>query len=40
MLEALAASGLRAVRYAMEVEGVHKVVANDFDAVAVASCRR
>jgi len=40
ILEALAASGLRALRYAREVEGVGEVVANDNDAAAVEHIRR
>jgi tRNA G26 N,N-dimethylase Trm1 len=40
VLEALAASGLRAIRYAREVEGLGQVVANDLDAGAVQSMRR
>ncbi|XP_042497966.1 probable tRNA (guanine(26)-N(2))-dimethyltransferase 2 [Macadamia integrifolia] len=40
VLEALAASGLRALRYAREVEGIGKVVALDNDKVSVEACRR
>ena len=40
ILEALAASGLRALRYAREVAGVGEVVANDNDAAAVEHIRR
>ncbi len=40
MLEGLAASGLRAIRYAKEIEGIGKVVANDLDPVVVESMRR
>ncbi|KAJ7567567.1 hypothetical protein O6H91_02G153100 [Diphasiastrum complanatum] len=40
VLEALAASGLRALRYAREVEGVASVVALDNDTVAVEACAR
>ncbi|KAL1557132.1 methylamine--glutamate N-methyltransferase [Salvia divinorum] len=40
VLEALSASGLRALRYAREVEGIEKVVALDNDKAAVESCRR
>ncbi len=36
MLEALAATGLRAIRYAKEVPGVESVLANDFSETAVA----
>lgn len=34
VLEGLAASGLRSVRFALEIPGVREVVANDFDQVA------
>ena len=37
ILEALSATGLRAVRYAKEIEGVREVVANDLDANAVTT---
>jgi len=40
MLEGLAASGLRSVRFALEVPLVHEVVANDFDQTAVEYIRR
>ncbi|KAJ4961913.1 hypothetical protein NE237_021823 [Protea cynaroides] len=40
VLEALAASGLRALRYAREVEGIDKVVALDIDKVSVEACKR
>lgn len=40
ILEALAASGLRALRYAREIDGVGSVVALDNDEVAVESCKR
>ncbi|KAK9683109.1 hypothetical protein RND81_10G117300 [Saponaria officinalis] len=40
VLEALSASGLRALRYAREVEGVDKVVALDNDEASVEACRR
>ncbi|KAM7279457.1 hypothetical protein ACFE04_006591 [Oxalis oulophora] len=40
VLEALSASGLRALRYAREVEGIAQVVALDNDKEAVDSCRR
>lgn len=33
-MEALAASGLRSVRYALEIPGVEKVVANDYSRAA------
>lgn len=35
ILEALSASGLRSIRYAKEVEGVKKIVANDLSQRAV-----
>ncbi|KAK6129003.1 hypothetical protein DH2020_037257 [Rehmannia glutinosa] len=38
--EALSASGLRAIRYAREVDGIGQVVALDNDKVSVESCRR
>lgn len=38
VLEAAAASGLRAIRYALEVEGIDSVVALDKDKVAVEAC--
>ena len=34
MLEALAASGLRSVRYALEVPAVTRVMANDYSSEA------
>ncbi|KAK8977050.1 hypothetical protein V6N11_019718 [Hibiscus sabdariffa] len=40
VLEALSASGLRALRYAREVEGVGQVVALDNDKGAVEACQR
>ena len=40
MLEAMAATGLRAIRYAREVAGIGQVIANDMDAGAVESMRR
>ncbi|KAL3702102.1 hypothetical protein R1sor_020124 [Riccia sorocarpa] len=40
ILEALAASGLRALRYAKEIEGVGSVIATDNDKVAVEACQR
>lgn len=40
VLEGLAATGLRAIRYALEVEAVARVVANDADPAAVASIAR
>ena len=35
ILEAMSASGLRAIRYAMELPSVQEVVANDIDPIAV-----
>jgi len=40
ILDALAATGLRAIRYAKEIPGVQRVVANDLDADAAEACRR
>ncbi|KAL0540640.1 hypothetical protein IC582_020650 [Cucumis melo] len=40
VLEALSASGLRALRYAREVEGVGQVVALDNDKASVEACQR
>ncbi|KAL4184668.1 hypothetical protein AMTRI_Chr10g2270 [Amborella trichopoda] len=40
ILEALAASGLRALRYAREVDGVGSVIAIDNDKVAYEACKR
>ncbi|KAG7986432.1 hypothetical protein I3843_03G078700 [Carya illinoinensis] len=40
VLEALAASGLRSLRYAREVEGIGQVVALDNDKVSVEACKR
>lgn len=40
VLEGLAATGLRAIRYAKEVEGLQCIVANDNDAAAVEAIRR
>ncbi|XP_021905305.1 probable tRNA (guanine(26)-N(2))-dimethyltransferase 2 [Carica papaya] len=40
VLEALSASGLRALRYAREVDGIGKVVALDNDKASVEACRR
>lgn len=34
MLEGLSATGLRAVRYALEVEGINNIVANDISKEA------
>ncbi|CAD6203066.1 unnamed protein product [Miscanthus lutarioriparius] len=40
VLEALAATGLRSLRYAREVEGLGKVVALDNDKASVEDCKR
>ncbi|KAM3392169.1 hypothetical protein ACQJBY_013359 [Aegilops geniculata] len=40
VLEALAASGLRAIRYALEVDGIGEVIALDNNEVAIESCKR
>lgn len=40
VLEALSASGLRAIRYAIEVKEIGQVVALDNDKASVESCRR
>ncbi|KAJ6823668.1 putative tRNA (guanine(26)-N(2))-dimethyltransferase 2 isoform X1 [Iris pallida] len=40
VLEALAASGLRALRYAREVDGIGQVVALDNDKVSVEACKK
>ncbi|CAL4930356.1 unnamed protein product [Urochloa decumbens] len=40
VLEALAASGLRSLRYAREVDGLGKVVALDNDKASVEACKR
>ncbi|CAL1674043.1 unnamed protein product [Lasius platythorax] len=40
ILEALSATGLRSIRYAKEVEGVQRIVANDISAKAVDSIRK
>ncbi|KAJ8599265.1 hypothetical protein CTAYLR_006774 [Chrysophaeum taylorii] len=40
ILDALAATGLRSIRYAKEVPGVRRVVANDLDADAAEACKR
>uniref|UniRef100_A0A2N9HV00 tRNA (guanine(26)-N(2))-dimethyltransferase n=1 Tax=Fagus sylvatica TaxID=28930 RepID=A0A2N9HV00_FAGSY len=40
VLEALAASGLRSLRYAREIEGIGQVVAVDNDKVSVEACKR
>ncbi|XP_069460404.1 tRNA (guanine(26)-N(2))-dimethyltransferase [Ambystoma mexicanum] len=40
IFEGLAASGLRSIRFAKEVPGVHSIVANDFSSKAVDLIRR
>lgn len=40
ILEAMAATGLRAIRYAKEIDGIGTIVANDMDKGAVASIQR
>eukprot|EP00955_Chlamydomonas_euryale_P058761 357202-Chlamydomonas_euryale.AAC.23 len=40
VLEGLAATGLRSIRYAKEIPGIARIVANDLDEGAVASMRR
>ena len=40
ILEGLAASGLRSIRYAKEIDGVSRVVANDMDPAVVDAMRR
>jgi tRNA (guanine26-N2/guanine27-N2)-dimethyltransferase len=40
VLEALSASGLRALRYAREIEGIGQVVALDNDLASVEACQR
>jgi len=40
VLEALAASGLRAIRYAVEVDGIGEVTAVDNNEAAVEACKK
>jgi len=40
ILEGLAASGLRTIRYALEIEGTGRVDANDLDSDAVEAMKR
>eukprot|EP00611_Tribonema_gayanum_P013748 TRINITY_DN2495_c0_g1_i1.p1 TRINITY_DN2495_c0_g1~~TRINITY_DN2495_c0_g1_i1.p1 ORF type:complete len:556 (-),score=237.59 TRINITY_DN2495_c0_g1_i1:337-2004(-) len=40
ILDALAATALRSIRYTKEIPGVRKVVANDLDAAAVEAARK
>jgi len=36
-MEAMAASGIRSIRYALEIKGLAKVVANDYSKSAIQS---
>ena len=40
ILEALSASGLRSIRFALEVPGIKQIITNDFDENAVSFIRR
>jgi tRNA (guanine26-N2/guanine27-N2)-dimethyltransferase len=40
VLEALSATGLRAIRYAKEIDGLGTIVANDIEQKAVENIRR
>eukprot|EP01117_Protostelium_nocturnum_P007475 TRINITY_DN2671_c0_g1_i3.p1 TRINITY_DN2671_c0_g1~~TRINITY_DN2671_c0_g1_i3.p1 ORF type:complete len:432 (+),score=141.92 TRINITY_DN2671_c0_g1_i3:28-1323(+) len=40
ILEALSATGLRSIRYAKELKGVKKIIANDIDSNAVEAIKR
>lgn len=40
ILEALSATGLRSIRYAKEIQGIDKIIANDLDADAVEAIQR
>jgi len=40
ILEAMAASGIRSIRYAKEISGVQNIIANDFSQSAVDSIKR
>ncbi|CAL7938563.1 unnamed protein product [Xylocopa violacea] len=40
LLEALSATGLRSIRYAKEVQGIERIVANDISAKAVESIKK
>lgn len=40
ILEAMSATGLRAIRYAKEIDGIGTIVANDMDKAAVDSIQR
>lgn len=39
VLEALSATGLRSIRYAIEVPGIKQIIANDLSTAAVKSIR-
>jgi tRNA (guanine26-N2/guanine27-N2)-dimethyltransferase len=39
-LEALSATGLRSIRYALEIPGIHKIIANDINPAAVELIKR
>lgn len=39
ILEALAASGLRSIRYALEIDGVERILANDYSVQAVETMK-
>lgn len=40
ILEALSATGLRSIRYAKEVPGVKKIIANDLSSAAVETIQK
>ena len=40
ILEGLAATGLRSIRYALEIEGIARIIANDLSKVAVENIKR
>ena len=40
ILEGLAATGLRSIRYALEINGIDKIIANDFSAAAFENIKR
>ena len=40
ILEGLAATGLRSIRYALEIDGIDKIIANDFSAAAFDNIKR
>lgn len=40
ILEAMSASGIRAIRYAKEITGIKSVIANDFSMSAVETIKR